>query len=108
MIIRNVDSHDLPLCPNKILGPPSPLHAEEVRNANLIYEALPKDEEDGDLTPEADKLQEEMRSRAHERMQLYHQTTGFFRGSRRIVVESYFYKCLICGLILPAHQQESR
>lgn len=100
-----------PLCPRSLGMPVDPAHALVVTHQNLVYDAIPKAEDGDPTTPELEAVS--MASSygfgASNRMRLYRQCEQvLMRGHRVVTVESWWYQCHVCGLILPATRLDER
>jgi len=107
-IIRDLPDDQKPLCPN--LGWPSnPSHELQVRVLDAFYEATDKDE-DGELNPEVEKAYAAAAYKGKkgttDRMDLYVTSAAFYRYSKQIIVETYWFKCHVCGFVLPAYEKK--
>lgn len=99
-LVRGVQN---PLCP---AGATQPISAEHrLRNAILddMYRSLPKDA-NGDITEAAEAAYNAAAyGEFDDRMRLYHHGTGnIIIGQQILSVGSWFYRCPVCGLTLPA------
>lgn len=105
-IVMEIAWSELPLCPNVIGIPTNPLHELHTKMLNQIYKNAQKDEDDEFVNPETDKIYSDLAytGSTTDRMNLYFARNGWFQGSTQIIVESFWYKCKICGLILPANR----
>jgi hypothetical protein len=100
-IIRDISDNDKPLCPN-IGYPSNAAHQLHVRTLDAFYEATDKDA-DGELPEAVGKAYHAAAYGAvSDRMDLYVAQTSFMRGGRSTIVEAWWFKCPICGFILPA------
>jgi len=106
-IIRDLPDDQKPLCPN--LGWPSnPFHELQVRVVDSFYEATDKDE-DGELNSEVEKAYAaaayEGKKGTSDRMSLYVTSVAFHKYGKQIIVETYWFKCHVCGFVLPAYEK---
>lgn len=101
-IVRDLRGGDGPLCPNSVGEPLHDAHRLHVRTLDAFYNAADKDS-DGEL-PEA--VERAYGAAAYEqitdRMDLFRHSNSITEGNRPVVVESYWYRCRVCGLVLPA------
>jgi hypothetical protein len=106
-LIRELSDSDKPLCPN-IGQPINAAHALRNRMLNAFYEAAEKNT-DGDMTEPVDKAYYAAAYgfTTSDRMNLYRDSASFVRGREIVVVEAWYFRCGICGLILPASRRES-
>lgn len=100
-MIIDVPMQELPLCPNSY-NPMHPLHQFHVQLQDAAYKSNATDE---NLEFETDELTKMYGSLSDDRfsgrMYLYRDgVTVYKHGVNRI--ESWYFRCYICGLILPA------
>jgi hypothetical protein len=97
---------DGPICPNAMLEPIHPAHAIEVRMQNVVYDAIPRDGDGEPTTPELAAVNHEVNygKRVSHRMNLYRDVVSALQGSLPVAVEALFFRCGICGLVLPANR----
>lgn len=103
---------DKPLCPRSF-GPGSVAteHEVHVRMANAFYNAAPKNEDDGEfVSPDVDKAYSAAvyGPTTGTDMDLYVESSGGRYGGEHVVVEAFYFKCHVCGFILPANRREVR
>lgn len=102
-----------PLCPNS-LPPVHPSHAVHTQMIDAAYEATPKDGDGEPATPELAAVNDAISygPRSNDRMRLYRDLVSVADGrGLPVAVEALFFRCGICGLILPANRvptQENR
>lgn len=103
-IIRDIPDFDKPLCPN-IGFPDNAAHRLYIRCQNVVYEASePLDENDDFTLPEVAKINRALTyEKMSDRMDLYFIRSLIPRTNN--VIETYYFKCHICGLILPAYKK---
>ena len=98
-ILRILDDSGIE-CPKFLHGSPEPLHVLATRAYDIIWEAMEKNE-DGEIKKESDNaILMAMSNKLSSRMECFRQSTTVWTGQRH-TIHTYFYKCLICGFILP-------
>jgi hypothetical protein len=90
-----------PICPNDNSASREHRAVNMVRNA---YSQQLTEDEDGQLTPEHDRLFSDAEKLIPDRMHLFRITAA--PSGQRGYVESWFFKCPVCGFILPAQWKE--
>lgn len=102
-IIRNL--MDRPLCPNGTNMPIHPAHTLRTRMLDAFYNAAEKNA-DGEMLEPVDKAYSAAayNGPTDDRMWLFRETVSFTQGREYITVESWWFRCHICGLILPAQR----
>lgn len=106
-LIELSTGHDGPLCPNAAGNPAHPAHTLHVRMCDAAYEATPRDADGEPVTPELGKVSYELSygSGTSTRMRLYRAVVSAMdHRYRPVAVEALYFKCGICGLILPANR----
>jgi hypothetical protein len=101
-----ISDSDRPLCPN--MGyPGNEAHHLRTRILNTFYEAAPKDS-DGEMSEELDKVYSAAAygGNTDERMNLYSEFVNVYQGTNVTQVTTWWFKCPICGFILPATAKE--
>lgn len=94
-----------PLCPN-IGFPGSKEHEALVRTLNYFYDKAEKDSDGEIADPKLDKIYHDVAYKdMTNRMDLYVDAAGFVHNGVNTVVEAWYFKCQICGLILPANRK---
>ena len=91
------DERNGSLCPNSMFEPTNAQHQARAELLNRLYEASPRDE-DGETTPELDAVY--MAAKGTDDFMRLYKVDGFDSSSRTSVV-GYFWRCAVCGLILP-------
>lgn len=99
-MIINVDQHGR-LCPQS-LPPVHPLHAQTVTVLDDFYEAAPKDA-DGEFEPGMSAAYTAASSGPNSRMNLYREEASDPSRPLSYIV-AYFWRCQVCGFVLPAQQ----
>lgn len=97
---------DKPICPNMSTDPGNKAHELYVRMQNVIYETAEKDA-DGEIANQsvADVINALSYLKMNDRMDLYFiQNVLPLKYGHQSFVESFYYKCHICGFILPAQR----
>ena len=107
MSIIDIQQRDLPMCPNSFGLPGNPAHQLHNRILDTLHRAIPHDEDTGEAIDP--KMDEVYAAAAYEtvsdRMYLYHDSVSFHEGrARHAVVESWYFRCGVCGLVLPANR----
>lgn len=101
---------DGPLCPQS-LGALSGEHRAERLYDDAIYEASKAFRKDadgnpdpnGDLPPDLDTLYNSITfNGTYRRMYLHYEETEFMQGQGMYKVKAYYWRCHLCGYILPA------
>lgn len=92
------------LCPKVTTMPINAAHALSVTHHDLAYAAAPKDA-DGEIVagPAADVVNALDGAGGSDWMDLYRSLADVnMPGHRQVVVESWYWKCHICGFVLTA------
>jgi len=89
-----------PLCPQS-MPPVHAAHAAMVRVQNAAYDAIPKDG-DGELREDFDPVYSAIAYGDDSRMRLYRDAVEAMSTRGTVTVESLYFRCPVCGLILPA------
>jgi hypothetical protein len=101
--MRLLDQHGGPLCPNSF-DPAHPSHTLRNRVLDLFYEAAPKDA-DGELAEDMSKVYSAAaHGRLDDYMHLYRHEAGEIIGQPLLRVATWWWRCHVCGLTLPAQQ----
>lgn len=106
-IVRMLSETDLPMCPNGILRP---IHqAHQLRNTMIDahYDVTkPYQDEDGELPEALQKASNALHygPTTADRMHLYFNRVSFLQGRQLVKVEAWYFRCAICGLMLPAQR----
>jgi hypothetical protein len=102
-IIR--ESMERPMCPNGISEPIHPAHRMRIRMLDAYSNAAERDA-DGEMAPPVDQAYyaAAYSGSTEDRMWLYREAAGFMRGRVHTLVEAWYFRCQICGLILPAQR----
>jgi hypothetical protein len=108
-MIIDVNPSDLPLCPNQH-SPIHPLHLLHVQLQDASYKSVPVNEETleyeiAELTKMHSSISE---GRFSGRMYLYKDGTTVVTQGNITRVESWYYRCYICALVLPAQVDMSK
>lgn len=101
------DATEGPLCPNGLGDPVHEAHRLRVRALDAFYEAVEKNE-DLEMPEPAERAYEAANSALTDRMDLFQHSSHFTSGNRSFIVEAYWYRCRVCGLVLPATSAEMR
>lgn len=105
-MVINTDRNNLPLCPN-IGEPIHPLHKLHNQIQDEAYNSQTKTEELEFQTPELNKMYNAIsHKRYNGRMSLYMDSVTL--DKRRTSITAWYFRCNICGLILPATEQQWR
>ena len=101
-----------PMCPHSIPPNVHPSHEAALLVQNAVYEAIARDEDGEPATEELGAVSHasSYSSSTGNRMRLY-RATELARSSSPwgVVVESLYFRCRICGFVLPASRApESR
>lgn len=96
---------DRPMCPNGFIEPIHPSHRMRIRMLDAFSKAAERDA-DGEMTEPVGKAYyaAAYEGPTEDRMWLYRETVGFMRGRGHIIVEAWYFRCTICGLMLPAQR----
>jgi hypothetical protein len=107
MIVETL-GQDRPLCPNDISFPLNQFHYERTRLLDAFYNAAEKDDDSEFVSPEVDKAYYETaygKDRSGTGMRLFHEAvTPMGAQFPFIRVEAWYFRCPICGFVLPANQ----
>jgi hypothetical protein len=97
---------DGPLCPRSALFPVDPAHALHNRHVDVVCEATPKDADGEPATPDLEAVNHAVSygPRITERMRLYRSVVSALDHNGTVAVEALYFRCGICGLILPANR----
>jgi hypothetical protein len=110
-VVRTLSDSDLPMCPNGMLRPIHEAHQLHTRMIDALYEATkPYENEDGELPEPLDKASTALSygPTTADRMHLYFDRVGFMQGREHVMVEAWYFRCAICGLMLPAQRVADR
>lgn len=109
-IVREVRLNNGPLCPQSIY-PANGRHQAATDFADRLYRAMEPFKVDAEGNPDpAGELPANLETIYHKvvhpednsHMILHSETTEFVQGRKLVTVETYFWKCHLCGHILPA------
>lgn len=100
-MIVDGNNQNMPLCPN-VLHPIHPSHAMHVYIQDDIYNTTPKNEDNEFVDPAAETMYHKLAYGQGTRMYLYRDEAIVVYGNRVITVESWYFRCKMCSLILPA------
>lgn len=92
---------DAPLCPNAINLPANRDHQLQNLTVNALHEALLKDA-GGELTPDSAATYTAATAPFADRMQLHLESVTAAHRGRSFHVETWYFRCSTCGMILPA------
>lgn len=96
-MIINLPLMDLPLCPNT----QSPLHQLLIQVQNAAYNAVPKNEDLEFDNPQVEAMYQAISyNQFSGRMYLYKE--GNYVSKFQRIIESYYYRCGICGFVVSA------
>lgn len=105
--VKLAPGNDRPLCPNGAGGPTNPAHELRVRLINAAYEASERDADGEYADPAVERVNTAIAyGERDDRMHLYVSEVAVDYGGRHVVVEAWFFRCPVCGLILPAGRQQ--
>lgn len=108
MSLIDIPEHNGPLCPNSWGYPLHPLHQLHVRLQDAVHNATPKDENQEPITPELEAVNAAVSyGPVTEQMRLYRESIGFAYQRQNVLVESFYFRCGVCGLILPANRHSA-
>jgi len=110
-IVRGLSDSDLPMCPNGMVRPIHPAHSLRVTMIDAAYDVTkPYKDEDGELPEPLDKVSTALSygPTTADRMHLYWDRVGFVQGGEYATVEAWYFRCAICGLMLPAQRVPGR
>jgi hypothetical protein len=94
------------LCPGE-LEPRHPAHQLQVSTLNAFHGAAEKDA-DGEIVPAAANAYNAAAYPAGGAMRLYREKASTVADGRPIAVEALYFRCRICGLVLPAGRVPDR
>lgn len=110
------ESMDRPLCPGS-LPPVNTHHRVEVTFQDRLYDAFKplrvndagEPDTDGELPPHLDEVYSKVAySETYSRMYLHTEQTSYVKGRQLVTVEAHYWKCHLCGQMLPATTVEKR
>lgn len=93
------------MCPRGYGPGMAPEHEIRVRMIDAAYEATPRNDDGEPTSPELDRVNDAVAygPQTDDCMRLYRDVVMAMDGTRGTVsVEALFFRCQICGLILPA------
>lgn len=103
-IIRTLTSGDKPLCPNSTNAPIHEAHQLHTRVVDAFYNAAEKDDE-GEMSAPLDKAYSAAAyGSVSDNMELFVAAASFPYRSEFVRVESWWWKCPVCGFVLPANR----
>lgn len=104
-LIDLLSSDGGPLCPAS-MPPVHPSHAAMVAAQNAVYEATARDGDGEPATSELEKVGHAVSYswRTSSRMRLYRDTASALSSRGVVPVEALYFRCLVCGLVLPAQR----
>lgn len=99
-MILDINPNDLPLCPNNE-SPQHPSHTLHNQLIDVVYNTA-EHNADGDMVnAESEKINMAVAyGRFSGRMYAYRDSV--YDNTRRQVVEAYYFRCNICGLVISA------
>jgi hypothetical protein len=101
----DIPDSNLPLCPNSWGHPIHPLHQLHVRLQDAVYKATPHNKDGEPTTPELEAVNAAVSyGPVQDRMRLYRDSAGGVFEGQHVTVESWYFRCDVCGLILPANR----
>lgn len=101
-MIIDTDIQNLPLCPN-MTNPVHPLHQQHTNLQNAAYESNLRNEDGEFESTQAEKMYESIAyGRFSGRMYLYKEETTISYRRDIITISSWYFRCYICGLVIPA------
>lgn len=94
-----------PMCPKSYGPAPDIAHAAVTAMEDRLHRATePLADADGELPPEIDKLWcDSVYANDVRRMQMFYESGTAMMGQTVVTLETYFFRCTVCGFILPAH-----
>jgi hypothetical protein len=106
-IIRTLSDSDKPLCPAVAQMPPSEAHMLRNRMLDAFYEKAERntDGEFASTEVESAYYAAAYGPQVSERMDLFRESVSFLEHGTYAVVESFYFRCRVCGLILPAQRR---
>jgi hypothetical protein len=103
MALVSLPYNDRPLCPHDLATPANPAHQLHNRLIDAVHEATPHDEDGQPVTPELEAVAAAVTDgRVSARMRLHREAASGTAGGAPFLVEAWFFRCDVCGLILPA------
>lgn len=106
-IVRTLSESDLPPCPNGMMRPIHQAHQLRTTMIDAAYGATKAYEtDDGELPEALDKVSQALDHgpTTIDRMNLYFDRVSFLQGRQIVAVEAWYFRCAICGLMLPAQR----
>jgi hypothetical protein len=101
-LVRDVTHNELPLCPRYGgPGPGSVEHRTAVVVLDTIYDTAARDDDNEFVSPDVAAAYAAANQRVSPRMPLYRVLVSLPRPLGAYV-ESYYFRCLVCGFTLPA------
>jgi hypothetical protein len=105
-IVRGLSETDKPLCPNVTSPRSNKEHEIHVRTTDAFYDAAERDADDEFVNENTGKAYYAAAyDKISNKMNLYFARVHFYVGNKQKIVETYWFQCHICGLILPAYEK---
>lgn len=98
-LVKLVSETDGPVCPSSLPPVIANAHAQHNRTLDAFYGATTKNDEGEFATDEMDRAY--YAAVRLNRMHLYIDSAQAFYRSRVITVECWWWRCQICGFVLP-------
>lgn len=106
-IIRTLRDDSKPLCPRSTNLPVAEEHMLRNRVLDAFYNAAEKDG-DGEMAPPVDAAYHAAAyGPVNDRMDLFTTSASFLHQGAPVVVESWWFRCPVCGFVLPASRMPS-
>jgi hypothetical protein len=101
-MIVDINPQERPLCPNNG-SPQHPAHKLHNELIDIVSANTEHDEDFEVVQPESDKINAAVAyGRFDGRMYLYKDSVSYIQGRTFMLVEAWYFRCNLCGLILPA------
>jgi hypothetical protein len=105
-MLIDVPDMELPLCPN-VGWPGNSAHELHNRTLDAFYNAVEKDVEGEMPEPVAKAYNAAAYGQVSDRMNLYREAVVVNYGGSSLTVQAWWFKCPICGFVLPASERHA-
>lgn len=107
-IVRSLVYTDKPLCPNVTSPIMNNAHELHNRTTDAFHKAAEKDSDGEFANKDTEKAYYAAAyDNVSNKMNLYFARVYWHEGTRQKIVETYWFRCAICGLILPAYEKKT-